>query len=50
VRKHVEKVADVHRLDDGAALAVLAITRLYEQVGEVFDRAQQLADAGRALT
>jgi hypothetical protein len=50
VHEHVEYLADLHRLDDDAALAVLAITRLYEQVSEVFDRAQQLTDADQPVT
>jgi tetratricopeptide (TPR) repeat protein len=50
VHKHVEYLADLHRLDDDAALAVVAITRLYEQVAEVFDRTQQLTETGRPLT
>ena len=49
VSKRVEHVADLHRIDEDAALAVLALTRMYEQVSGVFDQAQQAVDAGRSL-
>ncbi len=50
VRKRLEYVAELHQLEKDPALAVLTVTRLYEQVAEVFDLAQELTDAGRPLT
>lgn len=44
--KRLAHLAETHRLDDDDALAVLVLTRVYDQVREVFEHAQKVIDAG----
>lgn len=49
VSNRLESIADMHRLDDDSALAVLTLTRLYEQVESLVVQAQQAVGAGERL-
>ncbi|MDQ3094810.1 MAG: SEC-C domain-containing protein [Actinomycetota bacterium] len=45
--KRVARLASVHRLDEDGALAVLALTRMYEELALVLDAVQGVADTDR---
>jgi len=47
--RRVGHIASLHRLEHDEALAVLALSSVYEQVATVFDYAQQAVDAGAAV-
>ncbi|MGH3384413.1 MAG: SEC-C metal-binding domain-containing protein [Nocardioidaceae bacterium] len=49
VTNRLEHIADVHRLDEDSALAVLVLARLYEQVASLVEHAQQAVVAGETL-
>jgi tetratricopeptide (TPR) repeat protein len=47
--KRVARLASVHRLDEDGALAVLALTRMYDEVALVFTAVQGAADPDQIL-
>jgi len=47
--RQVDHLAGLHRLDEDGALAVLVLTRLYEQVASVVEHARDALDAGEQL-
>ncbi len=47
--KGVSRLALVHRLDEDGALAVLALTRMYDDVARLFDAVQAAADSDRMI-
>jgi len=47
--KRLAHIADVHGLDEDGALAVLILTRLYEQVASLFEHAREAVEAGESL-
>jgi tetratricopeptide (TPR) repeat protein len=49
VGKRLDRVASLHRLEDDEALAVLALTGMYDDVTALFDTAQAAAAAGESF-
>jgi len=47
--KRVARVASLHRLDEDEALAVLALTRMYDDVAHLVASVQAAADAGESV-
>lgn len=49
VGKQLEHIANVHHLDEDAALAVLALSQMHEHVAVLLDHARDAIDAGEEL-
>lgn len=49
VGRQLEHVANVHRLDEDGAVAVLTLASLYEQVASLVEHARDAVDAGESL-
>jgi len=47
--KRAARVASLHRLEEDEALAVLALSRMYDDVADLLSNAQAAADAGESL-
>ena len=48
--RRIQYIADIHRLDDDGALAVLVLTRLYERVADLVEMAQDAPDDADSIT